>query len=77
MEVDTSMQILDWVAICLARIKYLDEELDCEGPVVFCDDSVTLHCVRYHRDSRYFFLQCVIIEGKQVIDTWGLEIKIF
>ena len=46
MEVDTSMQILDWEAIRLSKSK-VQAESDYEGPVIFYDDSITLHHASY------------------------------
>lgn len=47
MEVDTSEQIPNWVAIRLAKSKVLVEELAHESVVVFQDDSITLNHASY------------------------------
>ena len=54
----------------------LEEELDCEGLVVFEDESITLHCFSYEKDSRNILLQCISIKRKHVFEKCGSEIDI-
>ena len=71
MEVDTSVQILDWAAIWLGERKYLTKESDREGHVVFYDDYITLHHANCQKDSRKVILQRVSIKGNHATYTWG------
>lgn len=76
MEVDDFSQIPNLETSQLVESKVVAEELAREGPIIFYDDSISLHHTNYQIDSRKLLLQCVKIKGKHVIETWGLEIEI-
>ena len=57
MDIDILEKNLDRAMICLAENKALDEELACEGPISFEDESVTLDHYSYQKDSRKLLLQ--------------------
>ena len=54
----------------------LIQELDCEGLVVFKDESITLCHATYQKDLRKISLQCVSVKGKQIIEKWGSKFEI-
>jgi hypothetical protein len=64
MEVDMSNKIPNWAEIRLTKSRALVEELAHEGPIVFEDESITLHLASYQKDSRNLSLQHVNIKGK-------------
>lgn len=64
MEVDNSIQIIDWEVVQLSKSRKLTEELTHDGPIIFYDDYVTFHCDNYQRDSSNLYLQHVSIKGK-------------
>lgn len=76
MEVDTSKQFLDWVAIWLVKIKALVQELAPEDIFVFEDEFLTLHRARYQKDTRNILLQHVRIKVNHITNKWGLQIEI-
>ena len=51
MEIDDSIEILDWEATRLSKSKFLIEDLATENPIIFQDDYVTLHHEVHHKDS--------------------------
>ena len=76
MEFSMSEKILYWDEMKLPESRALEEELAHEGPIVFEDESVTLHHANYQKDSRNISLQHASIKGKQVIEKSGSEIEI-
>ena len=76
MEVNDYVQIPNWATTQLVESKYLAEELSLEGSIIFYEDSITLHCENYQKDSSNILLQCISIKGENVIETWGSKIEI-
>lgn len=76
MEVDMLEKILYWIKMRLVESRVLEEKLACEGPIVFLDESFTLHHATYKKDSRNLTQQHLSVKGKQVIEKWGLENEI-
>lgn len=54
----------------------MEEELACEGPMIFEDESITLHHSNYEKESKKLSLKCISVKGKHVVRMWGLEIEI-
>lgn len=75
MEVGTSEQIPDWVAIWLDKREALVEELAHKGPVVFEDDSNTSHHASYQKDTKNILLQYVSIKGSWVLTNGDWKLK--
>ena len=72
MEIDVFEEILDWDAMRLEESRSLVEELPCEGPIVFEDESITLHHASYEKEYINISLQCVNVKGKHLVEKWGL-----
>lgn len=76
MEVDTSKQILDQEVIQFTKRRTLEEDMVYDGPIIFEDGSVTLHCASYQKYTKNILLQCVSVKGKRVTDKQGPEIEV-
>lgn len=75
MEIDASKKIPDLDTIRLAESRELEEELDWELHMIFEDESITLQCVSYEKESRKISLQCISVKGKHVVEKQGSKIE--
>ena len=69
MEVDDFAHIPNWVVVRLVESRTLKEELAQEDPLIFYDNSITLHRTNYQKDSRKLLLQHVKVKGKYIRKT--------
>ena len=76
MEIDVSKEMLDWVALWLEESRTLAKELTHEAPMVFENESITLHHTSYEKESKKLSLQCISVKEKHLLEKWRLEIEI-
>ena len=67
MEVDMSEKNPDWAAMWLAESITLAVELAHEGLIDFEDEPVTLNHSNFKKNLRSISLQCIGVEGKNLI----------
>jgi hypothetical protein len=77
MEVDAEEEEFDW-----AMHKYcwknreITQELACQEPLIFEEESVTLHHMDFNKESKKLLIEKINLKNKKVVEKWNSEIDL-
>jgi hypothetical protein len=76
MEVDNDNQVPEWVVVQIVESQQLVEELACEGPTIFEEQSLTLHNTKYNKEARKVQIEKIHVKNKKVTEKWNSEVDV-
>jgi hypothetical protein len=68
MEVDVEVEEPDWAAQRLLENREITQELACQEPLVFEEESVTLHHVTFNKESKKLLIEKINLKNKKVVE---------